>query len=157
MKTMMISHNTRTTAKFFILAVVAAVYGMYMIWKYCEAEQLWSGSGNIPTMIIGFICEAAAAFAVYQIKVLKSQYIEIADGIVTGIGLDQGMLLKARPFRCEISQIQSVGAAVHMGALKCLELRLKNDIPVICHVEDLKEIGMAVSEYVNQFFSNQVA
>ncbi len=145
MENMIFRQNTKSVAYYIFGAVAAGLYGLYVFWDYIKEEQQYYSSGNELLLITGIMMMATMFYGFYSAHVLSTQYIEISAGTVTGTGLDQGFLMKAKPFTCKVSQITRVGAVSHLGARNCLELRIDGEIPVICHVQDMEQAGIAIN------------
>lgn len=150
MDNMIFKHNTKTVASYILISVLAGVYGMYLLWEYIREEERAFSSGNELLMVVGIMMMAVMFYGSYVAYVLSNQYIEISAGTVTGTGLDQSFLMKAKPFTCKVSQITRVGVAYHHGVKDCLELRIDGEIPVVCHVQDVKQAGIAINALLKQ-------
>ncbi len=147
---MIFRQNTKTVAGYILGAVAAGLYGLYVFWEYIKAEEDIFSSGNELLMFTGILMTAAMFYGFYSAYVLSVQYIEISAGTVTGTGLDQSFLMKAKPFTCKVSQITRVGSVSHLGARNCLELKIDGEIPVICHIQDVKQAGITINSLLKQ-------
>ena len=150
MDNMIFRHSTKTVAWYIFCAVASGLYGLYMFWEYIKEEEQFYSSGSELLMFTGILMMAAAFYAFYCAYVLSNQYIEISAGTVTGTGLDQSFLMKAKPFTCKTSQITRVGVVSRLGAKNCLELKIDGEIPVVCHVQDVKQAGVAITTLLKQ-------
>ncbi len=106
--------------------------------------------GDNLTMIFGLTLTAFMIYIGYMAYVLSIQYIEITGETVTGVGLDQSFLMRAKPFTCKVSDIIQVGTVGRYGLINCLELKIDGQVPVICHVQDMKQAELAISECLKQ-------
>jgi len=150
MDNMIFRQNTKSVASYIFGSVMAGLYGMYVFWEYIKEEERYYSSGNELLMVTGIMMMAVMFYGFYSAHVLSSQYIEISAGTVTGTGLDQSFLMRAKPFTCKVSQITRVGVVSHLGARNCLELKIDGEIPVVCHVQDVKQAGIAINSLLKQ-------
>ena len=145
-----ITANTKTIAKMLILTVVSFGYGFYMISEYIKAEQDYFSRGNLPEMMVGMLCIAAGFYGAYLANNLRNQYIEIENGAVTGVGLEHGFFMKGKPFSCSLEDIQKTGVVNFMNFGNCVELRIRNQVPVTVMLQDPKAAAIQIMEAAAQ-------